>query len=192
METTRYSRQQLIEFFKILDSLLSKKANITVIGGTAMILGYKIDRGTTDIDPWGSIVADVQKNWDEAIRQSGVIVKIDTGAGVAQAPEGLEDRLIPIKDIPLKNLRIFYPETHDLVLMKITRNVDIDIADIDALHKAYKLKEKILLDRFLNELIYIGNQKDLDLKYLATIERLFGDKIAEKHETEITKRRSHV
>lgn len=192
MAATEYSRQQLVAFFKILDSLLDRPATITVIGGTAIILGYKINRGTTDIDPWGTVVTDIQKNWNEAVKQSGVDVKLDLAASVAQGPYEFEDRLAPIKDLKLKNLKIFYPEAHDLVLMKITRNVDIDANDIDALHKKKKLKEKTLLNRYLAEVIsiYIGDPKDLDLKYLATVERLFGEATAEVHKSQITKRRA--
>jgi hypothetical protein len=50
MAETKYSRQQIIKFFQALDDLLAEPVSLTIIGGTAMILGYKIDRGTIDED----------------------------------------------------------------------------------------------------------------------------------------------
>ena len=135
MAASEFSRKKLIEFFKTLDSLLTAETQVTLIGGSAIILGHGIDRGTTDVDPWGKVLTALQDKWSEAVKISGIDIQLDTSAGVAQGPDGFEDRLKKLTGQKFKHLKILYPEAHDLALMKVIRNVDIDANDIDALHK---------------------------------------------------------
>ncbi|MBX3021218.1 MAG: hypothetical protein KF799_06020 [Bdellovibrionales bacterium] len=189
MAAAEYLRRQLEKFLLALDSVLDEEASVIVIGGTAVILGYGIERGTTDIDWWMSASKELQEKWKVAVEKSGVSVKLDT-AGVAQGPEDFESRLKRLSSPKLEKLKIFYPEAHDLAIMKICRNMDVDAEDIDALHASVQLDSQILLKRFLEELTYIGSQNDIDLKYLLTIERLFGEAIADSHQTTLKKRRA--
>lgn len=189
MAETEFIKEQLIKFLTALDSLLEVKTKVTVIGGTAVILGYGIERGTVDIDWWMSTSKEIKDRWAEAVKNSGVEVKLDI-VGVGQAPESFEERLIPLANPKFKHLEVFYPEAHDLVIMKLCRNVDIDAADIQALHNKVSLNPKILLDRFLNDFTYVGRQAEIDVNYVVTIEDLFGQEVADSHKQKIDSRRS--
>lgn len=174
-------RKEMIKFFKELDKLLEERVELTVIGGTAMVLGYASERMTHDCDPWGKIEKMILEKWGDAEKMSGVKISIDTAAGVAQMPDGFEDRLEEV-DLKLKNLVIRYPDKYDLALSKISRLLGNDLDDILWLHKQHKLDLDILVERYKEEfrIVYVGNTRNLDLNFLDAIEELYGVSVREK------------
>ena len=86
-------REQITKFFIVLDGIIDQEIELTVIGGTAMVLGFSSQRMTTDCDPWGKTEEELLNNWKQAIKESGIKLSIDTQAAVAQMPYCFEDRL---------------------------------------------------------------------------------------------------
>ncbi|USN47490.1 MAG: hypothetical protein H6626_15150 [Pseudobdellovibrionaceae bacterium] len=179
-------RDQMIKFFNALDDLLEQEYSLTLIGGSAMVIGYASERMTSDCDPWGRAEKEIQSKWALAQKASGVKISLDSQTGVAQLPENFEDRLEEA-DLKLKKLTIKYPEKHDLALSKVTRLLGNDLDDIEWLHKNHELDITILKEIYHNELrpIYIGNPKNLDLNFLDVIESLYGEKIRDKCEKDL-------
>ncbi|MCB9026772.1 MAG: hypothetical protein H6625_10675 [Bdellovibrionaceae bacterium] len=101
-------RDKILKVFEELDLLLDEKLEMTVIGGSAMILGYSSERMTHDVDSIGKISKNIIEIWTMAQKKSGVNLMLDTSTGVAQFPSGYEDRLIKV-DLKLKvEFRISY------------------------------------------------------------------------------------
>ncbi|MCB0368250.1 MAG: hypothetical protein KDD50_04330 [Bdellovibrionales bacterium] len=148
---------------------------MTIIGGSAMVLGYESERMTSDCDPWGKAQEELLANWSEAQKVSGINLRIDEQTGVAQFPENFEDRLVEA-DLSLKKLTIKYPEKHDLALSKVVRLLGNDLDDIIWLHKNHKLDFKTFKARYYEEVrpIYIGDVSNLDFNFLDAVEELFG------------------
>ena len=167
--------EQMKKFFRQLDGLLGQSFDLTIIGGTAMVLGYGSERMTSDCDPWGRASQEIREKWGEARKLSGINLSLDTQAGVAQLPEGFEERLESL-DQSYNNLKIFYPEKHDLALSKLTRLMGSDLDDILWLHTRHQLDSEVLVSRYMTELrpIYIGQVSVLDLNFLDVIEEVFG------------------
>jgi hypothetical protein len=94
--------------------------------------------------------------------------------GVAQLPEGYEERLIKA-DIKLKHLIIRYPDKYDITISKISRLLGNDLDDILWIHKNFDLNSDVLLERYLKEFrnVYVGRLQNLDLNFLDVIEELF-------------------
>ena len=180
---------QIIKFLKALDKLLSSPSVLTVIGGSAMVLGYKSSRMTSDIDSWMKVEKELLKHWDEAKKHSGVNISIDTQAGVAQMPEGAEERFEIIEE-RFKNLTIRFPEKYDLAISKLARLQGNDMDDIIWLYENYGLEKDAFLKRYKNEFrpSYVGQVSFLDLNFLDVVEELFGKKIRIRLEIKLIKR----
>ena len=90
-------------------------------------------------------------------------------------------RLRRLKVPRLKKLRVFIPEKHDWALMKLVRYNEKDARDIREVSSRVGLAEKVLVERFLNEMTHVtGNFRELVLSFLLMIETLFGKSEAKR------------
>lgn len=180
MQTFR--EDELKKFFQTLDGLLDSQEQLFLIGGASVVLGYKSDRLTKDVDAWMSVSAKIQEKWAEAVRKSGINLYLEV-ASVAQAPYGMEERA-SVK-LKLKNLNIMTPSALDLILMKVPRFSDNDRLDVGVLIKETNAED--LLKIFKAEFLpyCIGNRKFIAINYLEAIEIHFGQKVADFHAKEI-------
>ena len=98
-------------------------------------------------------------------------------AGVADAPNEFEDRLV-ILDVPgLRKLRVMVPERHDLVLMKTLRGYENDLEAAVEIHARHGLDFETLMGRYIGEMDHVtGDRRVHDLNLLALVERLFDDR----------------
>src|SRR5499433_130209 len=89
--------------------------------------------------------------------------------GVESIPESYEDRLIELFAGRFKNIRLFVPDPYDLILSKLTRNIERDRQDVEYLVKKNRLDRAILQERFEEELrpVLIGppDRHDNTLKF---------------------------
>lgn len=170
------------KFFRILDSLLDSQENLFLIGGAAVVLGYKSDRLTKDSDAWMSVSDKIREKWAEAVKKSGINLYLEV-ASVAQAAYGMEERA-SVK-LKLKNLNIVTPSALDLIIMKVPRLSDNDRLDIGVLIKETTAKD--LLQTFKTEFLpyCIGNKKFIAINYLEAIETHFGQKVADREPKEL-------
>jgi hypothetical protein len=84
--------------------------------------------------------------------------------GVESMPENYEERLIELCAGCFKDIRLFVPDAYDLVLSKLTRNIERDRQDVAFLAKTKHLDPVVLRERYDKELrpILIGPESRHD------------------------------
>jgi len=84
-------------------------------------------------------------------------------------PENYEERLTELYPGRFKNIRLFVPDAYDLVLSKLSRNIERDRQDVEFLAKTMHLDPAILRQRYELELkpnlIGPPSQHDLTLEF---------------------------
>jgi len=157
------------DFLEDIDSLLDESFKLHCIGGFAAVMGYGLPRSTNDLDylslvPYGRI-SDLQRlaGPGSALARKHKIHMQYTA--VASMPENYEERLTELFPAHFKYLRIFVPDPYDLVLSKLSRNMERDREDVQYLAKTCHLSPAILRERYTTELrpILIGDVKRHDL-----------------------------
>jgi hypothetical protein len=173
MSFETFGRDALVRFLRAADAHASKTARVVIIGGAAAALGHGVESATKDIDTWNDIdpLADA---FAAARHETGLDVPIGP-TGVADAPYEFETRLVRV--LPeLRQLEVYVPERHDLVLSKALRLHGGDIATIEEIHARHPLDLETLVTRYLEEMDHvIGDVAVLDSKLLVVVEDLFGE-----------------
>jgi hypothetical protein len=169
--------EDLIRFLEAVDRNLVANATITVIGGGAAAIGYGVDTATQDIDTFGDIGVD-RHDLVAACAAAAAETKLRVPlgpAGVADVPWEYESRRIAV--LPhLSRLHVLVLERHDLVLSKLVRGYQNDMAHIAQLHALAPLDFATLLSRYLNEMSHvIGRPEALAASFLNCIDMLFGE-----------------
>lgn len=144
------------EFLEELDSLLDEPFELHCIGGFAVVMGYGLPRGTNDLDyrslvPYNRIY-DLQHlagPGSALARKYKVHLQY---TGVESMPENYAERLIELFPGHFKNLRLFVPDPYDLVLSKLSRNIERDREDVEYLAKTLHLDRATLRERYEQEL----------------------------------------
>lgn len=89
--------------------------------------------------------------------------------GIASLPERYLERLTELYAGRFKNIRLFVLDPYDLVLSKLSRNIDVDRDDAKYLAKTQHLDPQVLRERYTEELraLLIGplNQHDQTLEF---------------------------
>jgi hypothetical protein len=98
-------------------------------------------------------------------------------AGVFDPPYAYEDRLVPKEKPKLELLRVWFPEQHDLALMKMVRGYENDLQTIEEIHEANPFNLETLLERFMEEMTQVNaNPNVVRTNFILLIGRLFGSK----------------
>jgi Nucleotidyltransferase of unknown function (DUF6036) len=89
--------------------------------------------------------------------------------------ENYDERLIELSPGRFKNIGRIAPDTYDLVLSKLSRNIERDRQDVEYLAKTANLDPLILRDRYAKELrlILIGDPRQHDQTLEFWIEAYF-------------------
>lgn len=150
------------EFLGELDELLDESIGLHCIGGFAFVMGYGLRRATNDLDyrslvPY-SRINDLQRMagpGSPLARKYKVHLQY---TGVESMPENYEERLTELFPGHFKNLRLFIPDPYDLVLSKLSRNIERDRQDVQFLAMTKHLDPAVLRERYEKELrpILIG------------------------------------
>ena len=170
-----YSREELVHFFDTLDECLDEPARIVLVGGSAVILAYGVTTTTVDIDTYSTSTAALESAIRRTCERTGMAPPV-TRAGVAQAPERYEERLVRH---PTKGhlLELCVLEKHDLAISKALRADERDRQHLMALHENDPLDFDTLVARFQDEMlpVYVGDQAPIIDYFLWVIEELFGE-----------------
>lgn len=178
MSFQKYGPAEVKILFVSIDSHLTGKAQVIVIGGTAALLAYKATKLTQDIDSFNLITKDLRKAYETAKSETGMNIPLSQAA-VADGPYNFEDRLVEYQNSKFKRLSVLIPEIHDLVLMKTVRGYEHDLDLIEEIAKKNTVQKKTLIERFETEMDHvIGNQRRLNLNFAAVLARCFGEKVA--------------
>ncbi len=167
-----YTPQELRRFLGAVDARLTRRAEVTVIGGAAAALKYGVATGTRDIDTWTSVQKGLSAAVVEAREATGLDVPF-AQSGVADGPYEFESRLQ--RALPrLRRLTVMVPERHDLVLMKMIRGDEHDLQAIEAMHRRKRLQLSVLIERYQVEMqAAIIHPTRLRGHFLTMVERLF-------------------
>lgn len=170
-----FGRDDVLAFLVEVDELLTEPVGMEIIGGAAALLAYGATSATKDIDSF--------ENIDERISRVALLtarkIPLDRAA-VADPPYNYEDRRQRL-NLPLRNLTVWVPERHDLLLMKAVRAARHDEEVIQEMHEAEPFDLEIIVKRYNEEMgQIIGDHRILDQKLQLIVEKLFGPKSARR------------
>ena len=141
-------------FLHDLDHELQEQTELHCFGGFVVTEYYGLSRATGDIDILESRGTDVATIARLAGKGSALHTRhrvyIDV-VTIADVPDDYDTRLIEMPVPGLTNLRLRAFEQHDLVLAKLSRNIDRDREDVVALAKGPGLDIGLLNQRYLEE-----------------------------------------
>jgi hypothetical protein len=167
------------DFLGELDTLLDEPIELHCIGGFAVVAGYGFPRGTNDLDyrtliPYNRI-NDLQRMagpGSALARKHKVYVQ---HPGVEAIPEDYDKRLTELYPGRFKNIRLCIPDAYDLVLSKLSRNIERDRQDVEYLARTEHLDPEILRERYTKKLrsILIGDLRQHDQTLEFWIEAYF-------------------
>jgi len=187
---TTYQAEQIRRFLEAVDKHLRRPVRLVVIGGSAALLQHGARSPTRDIDAFEGNPALVKDAAALAETEIGFAVPIGSAA-VADLPLHYEDR----QQRPLPHLRrldVVVPDRHDLVLSKLVRASQADLAVCKEMHEHKLLDPTKLVKRHLDEMNHaIGRQADRDQNLLAAIEFMWDAETADRAQQLIDQRRSH-
>ncbi len=170
-----FPRDAIEKFLRAVDRSLKEPVTILVIGGTAATLRYGATRATQDIDTLTAVSKALAVAASEARAKTGLDIPIQR-VTIADESEDYESRLERV--LPrLKRLRVLVPERHDLVLMKVMCAYEHDLQVIGEIHAHAPLSLDILVDRFLNEMLPIGEPRRIRQNFLLVIEQRFPEAV---------------
>ena len=150
------------EFLEELDGLLDEPFELRCVGGFAAVAGYGLPRSTNDLDYYSVVphkrVNDLEQMAGEGsalARKHKVHVHHPAAASV---PERYEERMTELFPGRFKNIRLFVLDPYDMVLSKLSRNIERDREDVRYLARTRQLDAKIVRERYEKELrpILIG------------------------------------
>ena len=175
----RFSAEELARFLAAVDSYLSTREEIKVLGGAAFALEYDDAYRTYDIDTWNSLSPALVEASEQARKATGLEVILENST-VSQVPYEAEDRLMQV--LPeLKHLVVLVFDKYDLVLSKAIRGYQKDFDAIRSLHARDPVDEDVLVNRYLKEMNeVIGDRRVIDQNFLNLIDHLYGEVEAER------------
>lgn len=167
-----YVRAEIERFLRAVDKALKRRATIIVIGGGAVVVKYRVDLPTTDIDTFNAIGHELRRAIDLAREATGLPMPFEQ-SGVADGPYGFEDRLV--RAMPsLRRLILLVPERHDLALMKTVRGDLADFEKLRAVHQKTPFDLSVLLQRYEEEMGHVViDPRRLRGNFLGLVEELF-------------------
>lgn len=156
------------DFLEELDSLLDEPFVLHCIGGSAVVAEYGLQRSTNDIDYFSLEPCNRAQDFETLAGQGSPLARKHKiyiqRAAVASVSEDYADRVKEIFPGNFKRLRLFVLDPYDLVLSKLSRNIDRDRDDVKHIASKCSLDPEVLRDRYTRELrpIIIGDVKQHD------------------------------
>lgn len=142
-------------FLEELDDLLDEPCVLHCIGGFAIVAAYRLPRSTKDLDFYCAIpncTRELERVAGEASDLSRKHKVHVHHAGIASLPESYDERLTELFSGRFKNIQLLVPDPYDLVLSKLSRNLERDREDVQHLARTQHLDPAILRQRYEKEL----------------------------------------
>ena len=180
MSMIYFSRQEIVEFLKTVDSFLTQPFEVEIIGGAAGALAFRVKSDTVDIDTITSVEG-IEDTLQVARQATGLNIPVGT-AGVWDGPYHYRSRRKRVRARSFKRLRLYVPDINDWVLMKIVRYRDRDKKHLEEAHKAVGFNKRTLFRRFLGDMSSVVNARpeDLVFNFLSMISTFYGAKEARR------------
>ena len=188
---SKYRADQIRRFLEAVDKHLRKPVRLVIVGGGAALLQHGAKSPTRDIDAYEGDSPLLQEAALRAQAEIGFSVPIGSAA-IADLPLDYEARA----ERPLPNLRrleLVVPDRYDLVLSKLVRASQADLAVCKEIHEHKALVVQTLVARYLDEMDHaIGRQADRDQNFVAAIEFLWDTATADRAQQIVDKHRSRA
>jgi Nucleotidyltransferase of unknown function (DUF6036) len=159
------------EFLADVDAFLSESCELHCIGGFAVVAAYGLPRRTNDLDYYCLVPQHCTDELEQIAGEGSSLARKHKvhvhHAGIASLPESYEERMTELFAGQFKNLRLFVLDPYDLVLSKLSRNVERDREDVAYIAKTQHLKADVLRERYKREFLSIGpsERDDNTLKF---------------------------
>jgi len=144
------------EFLEELDGLLNEPIKLHCIGGFAIVAAYGLPRSTNDLDYFSLEPYNRARELQEMAGEGSPLARKHRvhvhHAAIATVSENYEKRLIELFPARFKNLGLFVLDAYDIVLSKLSRNLERDRQDVDYLAKTQNLDPYLLRERYQEEL----------------------------------------
>jgi hypothetical protein len=144
------------DFLEELDSLLDEPFELHCIGGFAVVAAYGLPRSTNDIDYITIVPHNRLPDLEQLAGEGSSLArkyKVHVHhTGVATVPESYDERIQELFPGHFKKIRLFVLDPYDLVLSKLSRNVQRDREDVGFLAETLNLDANILRQRYEREL----------------------------------------
>jgi hypothetical protein len=144
------------EFLEQLDSLLEEPIQLHCIGGFAIVASYGLKRSTNDMGYFTLVPCNRVLDLENLAGEGSPLAKKYKvhvhHAGVATLPDSYDERMTELFPRHFRNIRLFVLDPYDLVLSKLSRNVERDREDVAFLTKAQNLEASNLRTRYHHEL----------------------------------------
>lgn len=174
---------------KLLDDELAEPHELVIVGGAAIGLRYAATHLTSDLD---SVTSSKDRALWTALERAGVLLQREQGlrrppkvsaiGASFEPPEDWERRLRKVP-LPLRRLRVYVPERHDLALSKVARGLSRDFAALKAMHDAKPFRLRTLVERYEEtRRARVGDNRRFKASFLALVAELYGEKDAERVE----------
>ena len=169
------------DFLEEVDGLLPDRVELHCIGGFAVVAAYGLPRSTNDLDYFSLVPCHLETKLQEIAGEGSVLARKHKvhvhHAAVASLPENYEERLTKLFPRRFKNLHLLVLDPYDIVLSKLSRNLEKDREDVAYLVKANNLDPKVLRKRYDEELRInlIGPTERHDATLRFWLEAYFGE-----------------
>lgn len=180
------SQNDLKRLFERIDSRLTRKTDLCIIGGASAILGYNIVKETNDVDLDGGVDPELEKLFHEEAKKLGLELSL-SAKGVFSPPDGYRERT-KFYDFPNRRLRVWYLGQYDLAISKIDRGIQKDFDDILSVHRVSPYDLDKLIEIFNSEYIAvsaIGNPREKKMNLLDLAGSLFGQEAIDATKSKI-------
>jgi len=166
-----FKRSELAAFLAEIDAMLTEPVVMEIAGGAAALLAHGARGETKDINSFSA--------FDERI---GLVAPLTTHkiplqlAPVTYAPAYYDERRRRL-DLPLRNLVVWVPDRHDLLLMKAVRAANHDLQVIEDMHRVKPFNLERILERYndcMGGVIRATGPEIFDRHLRLIIEKLFG------------------
>ena len=148
------------DFLKAVDKTLEETVCLHCIGGFVIETVYGIPRKTGDLDYLSVDPTDAAGTLEEIAGQQSELASNHNlylqYVNVAEYPINYEDRLTQL-DLELEKLQLFVLDPYDLILSKLTRNLERDRDDVKALAVVQQLSFGVLKKRYQEEMDWLPN-----------------------------------
>jgi len=143
-------------FLEELDDLLDEPFEFHCIGGFAVVVECGLPRGTNDLDYFTLVPANRITELEKLAGEGSDLARKHKvhvhHAAIATLPENYEERMKEIFPGHFKKIRLFVLDPYDLVLSKLSRNIDRDRDDAKHLSRTLRLDGDVLKERYYSEL----------------------------------------
>jgi hypothetical protein len=171
---TTFGREQILTFLTEIDDMLHEPVVVEIVGGAAALLAHGARSETKDINS----LAPFDERLVRLAPRTSLKIPLEQ-APVPYAPVTYEERRYK-PDLRLRNLVLWVPERHDILMMKALRAAKHDLQVIQEMHETTPFDLETIVERYNFSMRLaiqaLGGHQIFDQRIRLVLEKLFGGK----------------